>query len=220
MRTGLRFGIGAALSLAMFAGDLPSASFSAAPAFAHDRYRGGFGGFRGGYRGRYYGGYGHRYYRGGGFDFGDALLGAAIIGGTAAIISSANRPAYDGGYAYQTYPAPPPPPPASYAPGYAPPPPDAYGDDGYAEDGAPPQYGAADPVEQCSRAAEREAQSRGGFARVIGIDKVDGRPNGAHVRGTLEITSGQDRNGNPSRTDRTGFVCTADYGQITGLRVG
>ena len=57
-------------------------------------YRGGGwgGGSRGGGWGGYYGGFG----------VGDALLGAAIIGVTAAIIASNDRPVYDSYPAYRT----------------------------------------------------------------------------------------------------------------------
>lgn len=227
MRTGFRFGVGTALALALFAGDVATLSVVPASAQAagyhgggyHGGYRGGgYHGYRGhggyhGYRGGYYGGYG--------FGLGDALLGAAIIGGTAAIISSANS-GYD---SYQTYPAPVYAAPVDgyaepdYAPqpGYAPQPDYAPQQQGYAPQqgyAAPSASAQVDPVEQCSRAAERQAQSNGGFARVVAIDRVDPRPTGAQVRGTLEI------DGNGRRATRTGFTCTASYGQIVGLNLG
>lgn len=205
MRLGLRLGVGAALALALFAGDTATLSLSTAPAVAAGHH----GGYNGGY------GHGGHYRRGygGGFGLGDFLLGAAILGGTAAIISSANNPPY----AYQTYPpvvyATPPAAPYGYADGAPQSPaydaePDAY----------PPQEQDAhiDPVEQCSRAAERQAQSRGGLARVAGIDRVDSGQNGARVSGRLEISDG---GGNADRVDRIKFDCTATYGQITALRL-
>lgn len=163
-------------------------------------YHGGFGGYHGGFGGyRGYGGYGYRGYYGG-FGFGDALLGAAIIGGTAAVIAS--QPTY-----YETYPAPVyqayPAPPEAY--GYAPPPPPA-----------PQQqaYQSSDPVELCTQAAVGEAASRGDTGRVTKIDRVDGFANGAHVTGTLEVRRSQ------GGTENARFTCTADYGQVTAFRFG
>ena len=72
------------------------------------------------------------------------------------------------------------------------------------------------PVDQCARAAEQAAGSRGGFARVIGIDHVDPEPNGARVRGALEVTRDQD---DRSPGQRSHFDCTASYGRITGLKL-
>lgn len=71
-------------------------------------YRGGYGGYRGGY-----GGYGYR----GGYGFGGALVGGALLG--LGIGALAARPYYAPPPVYY---APPPvvyaPPPAYYAPGY------------------------------------------------------------------------------------------------------
>lgn len=176
-------------------------------------YRGGYGfrgyrvgyGFRGGYGfpgGFGYGGFGYRGFGYGGFGAGDFLLGAAVVGGIAAIATSANRN-YDDGYAtYRAYP----PEVANGAPpqgAYAPPP--------VAETRA-----STDPVEQCSRVAEQEAASNGDSGRVRSIDRVDTHQNGAQVVGTLEVRKG-DRNG---ATDRARFTCTADYGQVTAFRFG
>jgi len=230
MRLAFRIGTGIALSLALFAGDLPTLSLSPAPAAAQ-RYGGhhgggyyGHGGY-GGYRGGYYGG--RRYYGGGGFGFGDFLLGAAVVGGVAAI-ASANS-GYGGyGYdTYQTYPAPvyvtPAPVYVTPPPVYVTPPAAAYntGPAGYDNGGAEPQQAQAqiDPVQQCSRAAEVDAQARGGIARVTGIDHVDNNQTGARVSGRLEVNVGGDQNGNNSRVERSRFDCTAQYGQITALRL-
>lgn len=271
MRLGFRAASGAALALALFAGDLTTLSLTPAAASAqshgggfhgggggfhgggggfhggdhdgyhgggggfhggdHDGYRGGYGGYRGGYRGYGgfgYGGFGYGGYGGyyGGFGLGDALLGAAVIGGTAAIIASNNEPVYEAPYpVYQTYPpvyAPAYAPPA-YAPGYVPP--------AYAPGYAPPAvYGAApppaaysnpshDPVEQCSRAAVSEAVSHGDSGRILSIDRVDGHENGAQVLGTLEVHRA-DRNAAHGSVERARFTCSTDYGQVTAFRFG
>ena len=168
-------------------------------------YRGGFGGYRGyggyGYRG--YGGFGYGY---DGFGFGDFLLGAAVIGGTAAIIASHERPVYD---SYPVYDAPPPAYDPSYAPlgAYAPP-------AGYAPPPTAPAYGTNDPVDQCSRAAVGQASANGDNGRVLSVDQVTPHENGARVIGTLEVSK---RN---QSTERARFTCTADYGQVTSFRFG
>ena len=59
-----------------------------------------------------------------------------------------------------------------------------------------------------------EAAARGDGGRVVSIDHVDGRQNGAQVVGTLEVRRG-DRS-----TERARFTCTADYGQVTAFRFG
>ncbi len=161
----------------------------------------------------YRGGYGHHgYYRhhGGGIGVGGALLGAAIIGGIAVAASNANRdrsPVYQGNSG---------PPPEGYADrdGY-----DSRG--GYDQpevfdrDGTEVDEANAGPVEDCSRAAEREAQSRGGYARVTGIDRVDPIEGGANVLGTLEVT-----HGSAAPAERLGWSCRAADGRVTGIRLG
>lgn len=146
----------------------------------------------------YYGHGGYRHYHGGGIGVGGALLGAAIIGGIAIAASNNNRRDRE------------------YAP--------AYGEDGYV-DQAPPVYGqgyapssedaAGSPVDDCSRAAERSAEGRGGRARITGIDRVDPIEGGANVLGTLELDRGQ---GYP--VQRMGWSCRAAYGEVTGIRLG
>lgn len=194
----------------------------------YDGFRGGYGGYRGSYSGFGfgYGGYGGGYGYGGYFGssgLGTALLGAAIIGGTAAIISSNSRAAYDEPYpVYQTYPpayAPAYVPPLAYAPDYAPPayvpaytPPADYGAS------AEPAYASHDPVDQCSRAAVGEATNLGDSGRVLSIDRVDAYSNGAQVQGTLEVRR-PDRD-NRGSVERARFTCTADYGQVTAFRFG
>jgi len=167
---------------------------AATPAAAGD-YR-GYGYNGGGYHGGgYHGGYGHDR---GGSGIGDFLLGAALIGGIAAIATAASAPrapAYDRGY----------------APGY---------------DRAPVDYrsdrdtvGYADTaVDQCARAAERAAQSDGGFARVTGIDRVQPYRDGARVFGTLQVDYRYDDR--PGERAHTRFDCTANGAGVTGLRLG
>ncbi len=93
-----------------------------APAVANAQfYRGGYGGYRGGYgggygyRGGYGGGYGYRGY--GGFGYGGAIVGGALLG--LGIGALAARPYYA---PPPVYAAPPPvyyaPPPVYYAPSY------------------------------------------------------------------------------------------------------
>ena len=102
-------------------------------------------------------------------------------------------------------------PQGSYVPGSQPPPPAAQ-----QQSGSYSSTQGESPVDQCARAAEQAAGSRGGFARVIGIDHVDPEPNGARVRGALEVTRDQD---DRSPGQRSHFDCTASYGRITGLRL-
>nr|WP_295662773.1 hypothetical protein [Polymorphobacter sp.] len=244
MRVGFRALTGAALGLALFAGDIstlslmPSAAmaqrgggggfhggggfggyhgggggFHGGGGFGGGYHGGGFGGYRGGYGG-YRGGYGYRGYGGfgyggyyGGYGFDDFLLGAALVGGTAAIIASNDRPVYD---TYPVYEAPPP----VYDPGYAPP--GAYAPPaGYAPLAPPPQqYASNDPVAQCSSAAVGEANSNGDSGRVLSVDQVVPHENGARVIGTLEVFK---RN---QSTERARFTCTADYGHVTSFRFG
>ncbi|UAJ11737.1 hypothetical protein [Polymorphobacter megasporae] len=239
MRVGLRALTGAVLGLALFSGDISALSLmpSAASAQRHGGggggfhgggggfHGGGFGGYRGGYGGYRggYGGYGYRGYGGfgyggyyGGYGFDDFLLGAALVGGTAAIIASNDRPVYD---TYPFYDAPPP----AYDPGFAPP--GAYAPPGYAPQAAyappppPPeqqqqQYASSDPVAQCSGAAVAQVASNGDNGRVLSVDQVVPHENGARVMGTLEVTK---RN---QTSERARFTCTADYGHVTSFKFG
>ncbi|QXQ05805.1 hypothetical protein KX816_16550 [Sphingosinicellaceae bacterium] len=157
--------------------------------------------------GGYHGGY-HNYHRGGGIGLGGALLGAAIIGGIAVAASNNNR---DQPPVYYGDPSPQP----GYAQGYEP--------EVYGEAGPPPPPEALDgrnsaengPVEDCTRAAEQQAETRGGRAHVTGIDRVDPIEGGANVLGYLEIDRGQN-----APLQRLGFSCRAAYGQVTGIRLG
>lgn len=157
----------------------------------------------------YYGGGYDHYHRGGGIGLGGALLGAAIIGSVAIAASNNNRqPVYEQGYdpntggEYRSYGGV-----------------QNYSSQGYAGQGGPvyddEQAQNGDPVDACSRAAEREAQNGGGFARVAGIDRVDTIRGGVRVRGSVDISSGDRGPG-----ERVRFTCTAAYGNVTDLRLG
>jgi hypothetical protein len=204
MSFGLRLVSGAVLSMAI----------AVSPVAARG-WHGGHGGYYGHGHGGYYG------HRGGGIGaFGGFVLGAAVIGGVAAIASANSR---DGERDYQrSYNG------AYDAPGYQ-------GDYGYSEpsayDSANDEYEQAregnyddrgdarsaggDPVTDCSRAAERRAQVDGGYARVLRIDKVTDVEGGAAVRGTLEVNRGRE-----APVARMAFTCTASHGDIRQLRLG
>lgn len=174
------------------------------------------------YRGHHGGHY--RHHGGGGIGtLGGILLGAAVLGTAAAIASDSRRDrdepryepqAYGGNTGYR-----------SYDDQYARNDPRAvpravYGyDDGdrYADEpsGYDEQSAAGDPVDDCSRAAERQAQNGGGFARVTGIDRVDQVDGGANVRGRVQIDSGRAA---PVRS--MSFSCSARYGEVRSLRLG
>ena len=195
------------LKFRLMSGLVLSLALASAPVSARDWYRGG------GYHG------GHNYHRGNGIGLGGVLLGAAIVGGVAIAASNNNRyRAYERGYDPRTG--------GTYEGngGYVTsPPPGAYQNDGYQNDayqGEPDGYdrqdtAGGDPVEDCSRAAERQAQGNGGFARVTGIDRVDDIDGGARVRGSVEVSRGA-----AAPVQRFGFSCSAAYGQVTSLRLG
>lgn len=190
MHLGLKLATATALSLAMFSGDL--ARLSLAPAAAEARSYRHWGGHHAYYPR-------HHYYRRNHVGVGDVLAGAVIIGGIAAVASAASRPRepYRDGYYGR-----------SYQPDYR-----------YGESRRAPAVGygsaAGDPVDLCSRTAEREAQLRGGFARVVNIESVDEQRDGVRVRGLVETTD--DARGERF-TER--FSCTADYARVVGFRFG
>lgn len=173
--------------------------------------------FRGDY-GRHY-----RHHGGNGIGtLGGILLGAAVLGTVAAVASSNRRDRYEPRYepqpyggdtGYRSYDD-------QYArndPRAVPP---AYGDDDgerYADEptGYDDQSAAGDPVDDCSRAAERQAQNGGGLARVTGIDRVDEIDGGANVRGRLQVDGGR----SPVARSMS-FSCSASYGEVRSLRLG
>ena len=186
MFTALRLATGLALSMAV----------ATAPVAARD-WHGGYGGGYG-----YHGGYHHDR----GVGLGGVLLGAAIIGGVAAIASSNHRGRYASGYA-----------PGYGGSGYSEP---AYGygqssyDGGYDRGSGYDQRAGADPVEACSREIDRAAGERGDRARVTGIDDVRGYGGGSTVRGHVEIER------NYGGAERRGFSCNANYNGEARVRFG
>lgn len=170
------------------------------------------------YRGHYGGHY--RHHGGGGIGtLGGILLGAAVLGTVAAVASDNRRERYEpqpysGNTGYRSYddqyarndPRAVPPAAYDYDDG------DRYADEpsGYDE-----QSAAGDPVDDCSRAAERQAQNGGGFARVTGIDRVDEIDGGANVRGRLQVEGGR-----AAVARSMSFSCSASYGEVRSLRLG
>jgi hypothetical protein len=144
-----------------------------------------------------------------GIDAGDVIAGALVIGGIAAIASAASNNRYDRGYRY-------------YDRGY-----DGYG---YNRGG----YGSRSAVDQCVRAAQRQA-GRYGWARVTDVTRIDRIRGGYEVRGRLVV---EDRGRRGSRGnwdrgyyydryddgyDKGRFSCVARYGDVqyvnlSGLR--
>lgn len=76
-------------------------------------------------------------------------------------------------------------------------------------------------IEQCSRAATRQAR---GMARVTGIDDVDRTRDGYRIRGELVVNRPSDRWGDRwghddwhRNSDRGSFTCKVAYGRIVDL---
>jgi hypothetical protein len=205
MRLAIKLATGTALSLAMIAGNIAQAGPLASPAAAQQRYEG---------------------HRGGGVNVGAVLLGAAVIGGIAAIaMSSHDRDRYaDNGYGggYDN----------GYVQGgsYD----DQYGQNGYGQGGSyGGQYGqngygqgdyaynqsnSQNAVAQCASAAENAAASRGGNARVTQIYRVDAQRGGARVIGGLEVGNRRgDRYGYADVRQQGRFTCTTRFGRVTEL---
>jgi hypothetical protein len=144
-----------------------------------------------------------------GIDAGDVIAGALIIGGIAAVASAASRGdrGYDRRYDRGGY--------------------DRY-DYGYYRNG----YGSRVAVEQCVRAAERDA-SRFGRARITDVTSINRIRGGYEVRGRLVVAGrghwargydGWDRYG--YRYDRYGrdydkgkFSCLSRFGSIQDVRL-
>ena len=153
---------------------------------------------------------------------GGILLGAAVLGTIAAVATEGRRNRYGRSYEAQPYGGytgyrgydddyarndPRPVPQSGYTLGDG----DAYADE---PNGYDRQAATSDPVEECSRAAERQAQNGGGLARVVGIDRVDDIAGGASVHGRLEVEAGQSA---PARNLR--FRCYASGGAVLSLRL-
>jgi hypothetical protein len=137
-----------------------------------------------------------------GIDAGDVIAGALIIGGIAAVASAASRGdrGYDRRYDRGGYD----------------------GDDyGYYRNG----YGSRAAVEQCVRAAERNA-SRYGRARITDVTSIDRIRGGYQVRGRLVVAGrgyqrhgydGWDRYGRDY--DKGKFSCLARFGGVEDVRL-
>jgi hypothetical protein len=152
-----------------------------------------------------------------GIDAGDVIAGALIIGGIAAIASAAsnNRSyGYNGSYRDRGY----------YRDRYN----DGY-DNGWYRNG----YGSRTAVDQCVRAAQREA-SRYGWARITDVTRIDRIRGGYEVRGRLVVEDrgygrgwgrgGYDRGYYYDRYsdgyDKGRFSCTTRYGGVEDVRLG
>lgn len=145
-----------------------------------------------------------------GIDAGDVIAGALIIGGIAAIASAASRGdrGYDRGYERRYDRG-----------GYD------NGDYGYYRNG----YGSRAAVEQCVRAAERDA-SRFGRARITDVTSINRIRGGYEVRGRLVVTErgyrGRGYEGYGYHYDRYGgdydkgrFACVARFGGVQDIRL-
>lgn len=142
-------------------------------------------------------------------DAGDVIAGALIIGGIAAIASAGSRGSrYDDRYNDR----------GRY-----------YDNDyGYYRNG----YGSRSAVEQCVRAAERDA-SRYGRARIIDVTSINRIRGGYEVRGRLVVAdryfdrrgyNGWDRYGNNydrygNDYDKGKFSCITRYGGVQNVRL-
>lgn len=138
-------------------------------------------------------------------DAGDVIAGALIIGGIAAIASAGSRNGRydDRGRDYNT-------------------------ENGYYRDG----YNSRSAVEQCVRAAERDA-SRYGRARITDVTSINRIRGGYEVRGRLIVAgrdfgrrsyNGWDRYGNNydhygNDYDKGKFSCITRYGDVEDVRL-
>jgi hypothetical protein len=152
-------------------------------------------------------------YGGDRIDAGDVIAGALIIGGLAAVVSSiSDNDRYDRDDRYRR---------------------GGYGDRyGYYDRGG---YGSRQAVDQCVRAAQRQA-SRYGWARVTDVTRIDRIRGGYEIRGRLVVEErGHRGRGSYDRGyyydryndgyDKGRFSCVTRYGgiqdvDVTGLRGG
>ena len=140
----------------------------------------------------------------GGISVGEVIAGALIIGGIAAVASSANR--NNRGYVYEG---------GRY-------------NDRYGYRGGNPRQA----VEQCVYAAQQQANrySYGGNARVTDIRSVNDKRDGFDVKGRIAVNTrnadwrrgwGNDYRGWDNRSsgyDAGNFTCKVRYGRVTDLR--
>lgn len=180
-----RFMLGAAT------GALLTVSAVAADARPRGRYPGGYPSYPGG---------GGWYYRDRGPSVGDILLGAAVIGGIAAVVASANkqregaRDRGDGVYD------------------------DDYGDDrddGYGDDRWNREQAA---VDRCADAALDEVSRRYDNPRIGGISDVDRDRDTTYVRGTVTFDTGW-RGSRAPGADSSTFRCAVRGDRVVNLDV-
>lgn len=154
-----------------------------------------------------------------GIDAGDVIAGALIIGGIAAVASAGSSGRYDRGYGYRDR--------YDRRDRY-----DGYGRNdhryGYSGSG----YGSRQAVEQCVRAAQRDA-GRAGWARVTDVTRINRINGGYEVRGRLVVEDrnyggyrrgGYDRGYGYDRYsdgyDKGRFSCVTRYGRVEDVRLG
>jgi hypothetical protein len=150
-----------------------------------------------------------------GVSAGDVIAGALIIGGIAAIAASASNNRSYGSYDYDR---------EGYRRGW--------GYDGYNNGYNNGYINSRTAVDQCVRAAQREAR-RYGWARVTDVTSIDSIRGGYEIRGRLVVEQrgyngwrgGDDRYG--YHYDRYGndydkgrFSCKVRYGGIEDVRIG
>jgi hypothetical protein len=145
-----------------------------------------------------------RHYRGhDGIDAGDVIAGALIIGGIAAVAAAASDDRYDDGYRGGRR---------------------TYDDDyGWYRGG----YGSRAAVDQCVRAATRQAYRYGDWARVTDVTRIDRIRGGYEIRGRIVVQDrgwrggwrgGWDRGHYFDRYgdgyDKGRFTCLTRYGSV------
>jgi len=115
-----------------------------------------------------------------GISAGDVLVGALILGGIAAVASSSPRNWDDDQ--------------------------NSYGHNGYDNNG----YESRRAVDQCVRAALREASRYGGWARGTDVMRVDRIRGGYEVRGRVVVKDDYGRDKGP-------FSCVTRYGGVSNV---
>ncbi|WP_095011808.1 hypothetical protein [Tsuneonella mangrovi] len=147
-----------------------------------------------------------------GIGAGEVIAGALIIGGIAAIASSAGK-SHNRDYRYNDY---------RYNQGYG------Y-DRGYGDRSGHSRYGSRDAVQQCVYAAQRNASRYRGDARVTDIRKVKRNRDGYRIEGRIAVNTrnadwrrgwGNDYRGYDNRYrgwDSGKFRCDVRYGRVVNL---
>jgi hypothetical protein len=115
-----------------------------------------------------------------GISAGDVLVGALILGGIAAVASSSPRNWEDDQ--------------------------NSYGHNGYNTNG----YDSRRAVDQCVRAARKEASRYGGWARVTDVMRVDRIRGGYEVSGRVVVEDDYGR-------DKGSFSCVTRYGGVSNV---